>query len=157
MSGESFKYDGGIHSVLALSYYDLPYQYKPCFLYLDNFPEDQKILARRLYQLWAAEAFSNLHTKSGVKSVNDHLSRKTYVSGDQLTKDDIKVYGEILELPSSDIYPNTSKWYQAISAKLASSFPRKAVGVRFGSQAAPAIATPAKEAASLPMIMMMIT
>ncbi|KAF3618208.1 Elongation factor 1-beta 1 [Capsicum annuum] len=102
-------------------------------------------------------AFSNLHTKSGVKSVNDHLSRKTYVSGDQLTKDDIKVYGEILELPSSDIYPNASKWYQAITAKLASSFPRKVVGVRFRSQVAPAIATPAKEAASLPMIMMMIT
>ncbi|PHU11467.1 hypothetical protein BC332_18397 [Capsicum chinense] len=131
MSGDSFKHDGGIHSVLALSYYDLPYQYKTCFMYLDNFPEDQKILARRLYQLWAAK--------------------------DQLTKDDIKVYGEILELPSSDIYPNASKWYQVVSAKLASSFPRKAIGVIFGSQAAPAIATPAKKAASLPMIMMMIT
>ncbi|KAM3395148.1 hypothetical protein P3S68_004153 [Capsicum galapagoense] len=102
-------------------------------------------------------AFSNLHTKSGVKSVNDHLYVKTYVSGDQLTKDNIKVYGEILEQSSSDIYPNASKWYQAVSAKLASSFPRKAVGVRFGSQATPAIATPAKEAASLPMIMMIIT
>ncbi|KAM3303330.1 elongation factor 1-beta 2 [Capsicum chacoense] len=66
---------------------------------------------------------------------------------DQLTKDDIKVYGAILEQPSSDLYPNASKWYQAVSAKLASSFPGKAVGVRFGSQAAPAAAAPAKEAA----------
>ncbi|XP_015058632.1 elongation factor 1-beta 2 [Solanum pennellii] len=94
-----------------------------------------------------AVTFSNLHTEAGLKSVNDHLSGKTYISGDQLTKDDIKVYGAILEQPSSDLYPNASKWYQAVSAKLASSFPGKAVGVRFGSQAAPAGAAPAKEAA----------
>ncbi|KAF3671588.1 Elongation factor 1-beta [Capsicum annuum] len=37
--------------------------------------------------------------------------------------------------------------YQAVSAKLASSFPGKAIGVRFGSQAAPAIAAPANKAA----------
>lgn len=41
---------------------------------------------------------------------------------DQLTKDDIKVYGAILEQPSSDLYPNASKWYQAVSAKLASRY-----------------------------------
>ncbi|PHT42819.1 Elongation factor 1-beta 1 [Capsicum baccatum] len=92
-------------------------------------------------------AFSNLHTESGFKFVNDHLSGKTYIFGDQLTKDDIKVYGEILEQPSSDIYPNASKWYQAVSATLVSSFPGKVVGVRFGNQTAPAIAAPAKEAA----------
>ncbi|WMV19506.1 hypothetical protein MTR67_012891 [Solanum verrucosum] len=47
---------------------------------------------------------------------------------------------------NSDLYPNASKWYQVVSAKLASSFPGKAVGVRFGSQAAPAEDAPAKEA-----------
>ncbi|KAM3375656.1 hypothetical protein P3S68_014370 [Capsicum galapagoense] len=45
---------------------------------------------------------------------------------------------------SSDVYPNASKWYQAVSTKLTSSFLGKAVSVRFGSQATPA---PAKEAA----------
>ncbi|CAN4119069.1 unnamed protein product [Withania somnifera] len=94
-----------------------------------------------------AVTFSNLHTESGLKSVNDHLSGKTYISGDQLTKDDIKVYGAILEQPNSDLYPNASKWYQTVSSKLASSFPGKAVGVRFGSQDAPAEAAPAKPAA----------
>ncbi|XP_047267725.1 elongation factor 1-beta 2-like [Capsicum annuum] len=92
-------------------------------------------------------AFSNLHSESGLKSINDHLSRKSYISGDQLKKDDIKVYGEILEQPSSDSYPNASKWYQAVFAKLASSFPGKAVGVIFGSQTAPTIAAAAKKAA----------
>ncbi|KAF3659347.1 hypothetical protein FXO37_14019 [Capsicum annuum] len=91
-------------------------------------------------------AFSNFHTESGLKYVNDHLFIKTCISRGQLTKNDIKVYGEILEQPSSDIYPNASKWYHAISAKLALSFPGKAFGVRFRSQTAPSIAAPAKEA-----------
>ncbi|PHU04495.1 Elongation factor 1-beta 1 [Capsicum chinense] len=95
-------------------------------------------------------AFSNFHTESGLKYVNDHLFEKTCISRGQLTKNDIKVYGEILEQPSSDIYPNASKWYHAVSAKLASSFPRKAFGVRFGSQTAPSIAAPAKEASKPP-------
>ncbi|KAL8480169.1 hypothetical protein ACS0TY_026914 [Phlomoides rotata] len=57
---------------------------------------------------------------------------------DQLTKDDIKVYAAVLGEPSADLYPNASKWYGAISAKLAPSFPGKAVGVRIGGAAAPA-------------------
>ncbi|KAJ8552109.1 hypothetical protein K7X08_028552 [Anisodus acutangulus] len=93
-----------------------------------------------------AVTFSNLHTEAGLKSINDHLSGKTYISGDHLTKDDIKVYGAVLEQPSSDIYPNASKWYQTVSAKLASSFPGKAVGVKVGG-AAPAEVAPVKEAA----------
>ncbi|PHU14518.1 Elongation factor 1-beta 1 [Capsicum chinense] len=48
---------------------------------------------------------------------------------------------------SSDVYPNASKYYQAVSTKLSSSFLGKAVSVRFGSQAAPAPAALAKEAA----------
>ncbi|PHT38318.1 hypothetical protein CQW23_21891 [Capsicum baccatum] len=55
MSCESLEHDEGIHDVLALCYYDLVYQLKPSFLYLGNFPEDQKISSQRLYQLWAAE------------------------------------------------------------------------------------------------------
>ncbi|KAJ8559940.1 hypothetical protein K7X08_003998 [Anisodus acutangulus] len=93
-----------------------------------------------------AVTFSNLHTEAGLKSINDHLSGKTYISGDELTKDDIKVYGAVLEQPSSDLYPNASKWYQTVSAKLASSFPGKAVGVKVGGSAH-AEAAPAKEAA----------
>ncbi|XP_051129264.1 probable disease resistance RPP8-like protein 2 [Andrographis paniculata] len=48
---------GAVHEVLALSYHDLPYQLKPCFLHLGNFPEDFKIPTRKLYQLWSAEGF----------------------------------------------------------------------------------------------------
>ncbi|KAK7831493.1 udp-arabinopyranose mutase 1 [Quercus suber] len=40
--------------------------------------------------------FSDLHTESGLKSLDEFLSGKSYVSGDNLTKDDIKVYAAVL-------------------------------------------------------------
>ncbi|KAB2614574.1 disease resistance protein [Pyrus ussuriensis x Pyrus communis] len=47
----------GASWVLALSYDDLPYRLKLCFLYLGHFPEDYEIPVKRLAQLWIAEGF----------------------------------------------------------------------------------------------------
>ncbi|KAB2614575.1 disease resistance protein [Pyrus ussuriensis x Pyrus communis] len=47
----------GVSWVLALSYDDLPYRLKLCFLYLGHFPEDYEIPVKRLAQLWIAEGF----------------------------------------------------------------------------------------------------
>ncbi|NP_001238069.1 Elongation factor 1-beta 2-like [Glycine max] len=95
-----------------------------------------------------AVTFSNLHTESGLKSLDDFLSGKVYVSGDQFTKDDIKVYGAVLEKPG-DSFPNAAKWYEVVSSQLAASFPGNAQGVRFsGKASAPAEAAPAKPDAS---------
>ncbi|XP_039016460.1 putative disease resistance protein At1g50180 [Hibiscus syriacus] len=44
-----------IFQLLALSYDDLPYELKPCFLYLGMFPEDFQISGDRLINLWVAE------------------------------------------------------------------------------------------------------
>ncbi|XP_058109111.1 putative disease resistance protein At1g50180 [Magnolia sinica] len=44
-----------ISRILSLSYKDLPYHLKPCFLYLGIFPEDYEFQAKKLIQLWAAE------------------------------------------------------------------------------------------------------
>ncbi|XP_058114680.1 putative disease resistance protein At1g50180 isoform X1 [Magnolia sinica] len=46
-----------ISCILSLSYKDLPYYLKPCFLYLGIFPEDYEFHAKKLIQLWAAEGF----------------------------------------------------------------------------------------------------
>ncbi|KAK6946298.1 NB-ARC [Dillenia turbinata] len=48
---------GKVMSVLKLSYNDLPYRLKPCFLYLGLFPEDADIRAKKLIRMWIAEGF----------------------------------------------------------------------------------------------------
>ncbi|BAT80904.1 Elongation factor 1-beta 1 [Vigna angularis] len=94
-----------------------------------------------------AVTFSDLHTEEGIKTLDQFLSGKTYISGDLFTKDDIKVYAAVVEKPG-DSFPNAAKWYDAVSSHLASSFPGKAQGVRFSTVAAPAEAAPAKSAAT---------
>ncbi|CAJ1971209.1 unnamed protein product [Sphenostylis stenocarpa] len=94
-----------------------------------------------------AVTFSDLHTEEGIKSLDQFLSGKTYISGDQLTKDDIKVYAAVVEKPGNT-FPNAAKWYDVVSSHVASSFPGNAQGVRFSTVAAPAEAAPAKAAAA---------
>lgn len=43
--------------VLALSYNDMPYYLKSCFLYCGLFPEDSEIRTDKLIRLWVAEGF----------------------------------------------------------------------------------------------------
>ncbi|KAM4092096.1 hypothetical protein ACB094_06G011300 [Castanea mollissima] len=46
-----------ITKILSLSYIDLPYNLKACFLYFGMFPEDYFINSARLTRLWIAEGF----------------------------------------------------------------------------------------------------
>ncbi|XP_039119027.1 disease resistance protein RPH8A-like [Dioscorea cayenensis subsp. rotundata] len=43
--------------ILALSYEDLPYHMKSCFLYLGAYPEDSEISGNELIRKWVAEGF----------------------------------------------------------------------------------------------------
>ncbi|CAM8885115.1 unnamed protein product [Rhodiola kirilowii] len=51
------------YKLLALSYNDLPYYLKACFLYMSIFPEDHPIERLKLIRLWMAEGF--------LKEIND--------------------------------------------------------------------------------------
>ncbi|KAF8389329.1 hypothetical protein HHK36_026023 [Tetracentron sinense] len=50
-----FEGQSEISTILALSYNDLPYYLKSCFLYFGVFPEDFEIPSRKLIHLWVAE------------------------------------------------------------------------------------------------------
>ncbi|KAG4990671.1 hypothetical protein JHK87_024128 [Glycine soja] len=51
--------------VLALSYYELPYQLKPCFLHLAHFPENLEIPTKKLIRIWVAEGIISLDHNQG--------------------------------------------------------------------------------------------
>nr|XP_027100120.1 probable disease resistance protein At1g58602 [Coffea arabica] len=53
--GEKIGKEGEVPKVLAYSYYNLPWQLKPCFLYLGKFREDSDIGVESLYQMWIGE------------------------------------------------------------------------------------------------------
>ncbi|XP_058112906.1 disease resistance protein RPM1-like [Magnolia sinica] len=46
-----------VKRILLLSFYDLPYRLKHCFLYCCMFPEDYVIHRKQLIRLWVAEGF----------------------------------------------------------------------------------------------------
>ncbi|MBA0665402.1 hypothetical protein Goklo_005262 [Gossypium klotzschianum] len=48
---------GAVNRILVLSYNDMPYHLKPCFLYLAHYPEDWEISKKELIRLWIAEGF----------------------------------------------------------------------------------------------------
>ncbi|PON38691.1 NB-ARC domain, LRR domain containing protein [Parasponia andersonii] len=54
---ESNKHLTSISKILSLSYNDLPYYLKCCFLYFGIFPEDCSIRCGRLIRQWIAEGF----------------------------------------------------------------------------------------------------
>ncbi|KAM3700964.1 hypothetical protein ACJW31_05G137800 [Castanea mollissima] len=65
-----------VYEVLALSYFELPYQLKPCFLYLSHFPEDFDIPAKKLVRLWVAEGFVPLkYELEGDEMLEDYAER----------------------------------------------------------------------------------
>ncbi|RVW75226.1 putative disease resistance protein [Vitis vinifera] len=79
--------------VLALSYNDMPYYLKSCFLYCGLFPEDSEIRTDKLIRLWVAEGFIQRRGKEIVEDVAEITYRNWGVK--LLT---------VLDLESMDIY-----------------------------------------------------
>uniref|UniRef100_A0A251JX99 NB-ARC domain-containing protein n=1 Tax=Manihot esculenta TaxID=3983 RepID=A0A251JX99_MANES len=62
---------GGVYGILAMSYHDLPYHLKPCFLYLSQFPEDWEFHKRTLIRMWIAEGFIAQSQDSANQTMED--------------------------------------------------------------------------------------
>ncbi|KAK9993104.1 hypothetical protein SO802_022807 [Lithocarpus litseifolius] len=66
-------------TILLLSFNDLPYQLKHCFLYCSLFPEDHKIRRKRLIKLWMAKGFVEKVEGSTLEEVADsYLVKLTF-------------------------------------------------------------------------------
>ncbi|GAB2273983.1 hypothetical protein Dimus_008752 [Dionaea muscipula] len=71
--------NNSVYDVLGMSYYDLPYHLKPCFLHLGVFPEDFEIPVKKLYRMWLAEGIvavdgKALGGKSSVEVAEGYLN-----------------------------------------------------------------------------------
>ena len=82
-----------------------------------------------------AATFSDLHTDSGLKALDEYLSGRTFISGDEISRDDVKVYAAVLKKPG-DGFANVGRWYDSVASVLAARFPGEAVGVRVSAGAA---------------------
>ncbi|XP_058114448.1 putative disease resistance RPP13-like protein 3 isoform X2 [Magnolia sinica] len=71
ISWQFVKGEVKISHILSLSYKDLPYYLKPCFLYLGNFPEDHEFRAKELIQMWAAEGFLQQRGEETLEEVGE--------------------------------------------------------------------------------------
>ncbi|KAL6849952.1 hypothetical protein ACP4OV_020579 [Aristida adscensionis] len=99
----------GMRRILFLSYNDLPYHLKACFLYLSVFPEDYEIRRGPLVRRWAAEGFiSALHDLSLeeiAQSCFDGFVSRSVVTPAQLTScgevRSFKVHDIMLEIITS--------------------------------------------------------
>ncbi|XP_039145931.1 elongation factor 1-beta-like [Dioscorea cayenensis subsp. rotundata] len=92
-----------------------------------------------------AITFSDLHTEAGLKSLEEFLSGKNYISGDQITKDDVKVFASVSKNPGEG-FPSVGRWYETVSSALASRFPGKPLGVKVVGQGALVASEPVVEA-----------
>lgn len=60
---------GRVGDLLALSYDDLPYDLKPCFLHLAIFPEDCRIPTGMLTRMWIAEGLIPTHRERSPEDI----------------------------------------------------------------------------------------
>lgn len=72
-----------LRRILGLSYDDLPYHVKPCFLYFGVFPEDHFISRSKLIRLWIAEGFVSPYPGMSLEEISeaklDELVRRNLV------------------------------------------------------------------------------
>ncbi|MCO5548612.1 hypothetical protein L7F22_002072 [Adiantum nelumboides] len=97
----------------------------------------------------AAVELPDLSSPSGLQEFNEYLSGRTYVSGDQPSKDDVVVLCALPQAIGSDL-ANVSRWHKHISALLQKHFPGAPVGVKLAGSPSVQTREVAEEAPAAP-------
>ncbi|CAL4964249.1 unnamed protein product [Urochloa decumbens] len=93
---------GGMRRILSLSYNDLPYHLKACFLYLSIFPESYEIKRGPLVRQWVAEGFiGGTHESNMEKVAESHFAE--FVSRSIVTPTRIATTGVVRACKAHDI------------------------------------------------------
>ncbi|KAK1273518.1 Disease resistance protein RPM1 [Acorus gramineus] len=88
--------------IFLLSYNDLPYKHKSCFLYFSLFPEDCSIKCIKLVRLWIAEGFvENKHNVTLEEVANEYLDDLIKRSLIQVA--DVSSYGKVISCRIHDL------------------------------------------------------
>ncbi|XP_064456463.1 elongation factor 1-beta-like [Ornithodoros turicata] len=61
-------------------------------------------------------AFGDLKSDSGLNSLNDHLTHKSYVEGYQPSQADVAAFEALSAAPAADKYPHALRWYNHIKS-----------------------------------------
>nr|CAB3476846.1 unnamed protein product [Digitaria exilis] len=94
---------GGMRRILSLSYNDLPYHLKACFLYLSIFPESYEIKRGPLVRQWVAEGFIGRRThESNMEKVAESYFSE-FVSRSIVTPTRIATTGVVRGCKAHDI------------------------------------------------------
>lgn len=84
-----------IHHALGLSYDNLPYFLKPCFLYLGLFPADPDIEVEKLYLLWMAEGLvlsqRYVHEETSIDVADQYLGELVLQSLVEVEEEDVPI------------------------------------------------------------------
>lgn len=86
---------------ILVSYNDLPYHLKSCFLYMAIFPEDYNIKRKRLIRLWVAEGYSREMQHLTAEEVGDKyfaelLDRSMIIPVNKVTHSTGKIFSCVL-------------------------------------------------------------
>ncbi|KAF8724180.1 hypothetical protein HU200_021199 [Digitaria exilis] len=93
---------GGMRRILSLSYNDLPYHLKACFLYLSIFPESYEIKRGPLVRQWVAEGFIARTHESNMETVAESYFAE-FVSRSIVTPTRIATTGVVRGCKAHDI------------------------------------------------------
>ncbi|KAL0412937.1 UNVERIFIED_CONTAM: putative disease resistance protein RXW24L [Sesamum radiatum] len=94
--GKGVEKNQRVAQILEFSYNVLPYNLKPCFLYLGCFPKDEEIYTEKLYLIWMAEGMISSQDRGRGETLRDVAERYLFKLASrcmvQVTVDEESVY-----------------------------------------------------------------